>query len=97
MWLISRFNTGLQKHVQELLLFSECAPEKSLFVNPIFNLQLYETGERFKKYHCGRTISEEVIEPIHRVFAWILYSNDVDSGGKEFHLQKDRESDERRK
>ena len=32
-------NAGLQKYLQERPLFSESAPEKSLFVNPIFNLQ----------------------------------------------------------
>ena len=36
--IIRGINAGLQKYLQERPLFSECAPEKSLFVNPIFNL-----------------------------------------------------------
>ena len=34
-------NAGLQKYLQERPLFRECSPDKSLFVNPIFNLQRY--------------------------------------------------------
>ena len=44
-------NDGLQKYLQERPLFSECAPEQSLFVNPILNLQLYAPEEGFKKWH----------------------------------------------
>jgi len=37
-------NAGLQKYLQERPLFSECAPEQSLFVNPIltYNVMLLE-------------------------------------------------------
>ena len=47
--IIRGVNAGLQKYLKERPLFSECAPEKSLFVNPIFNLQRYAPGEGFKK------------------------------------------------
>ena len=52
-------NAGLQKFLEKRPLFSECAPAKTLFVNPIFNLQRYAPGEGFKKWHCELTISEE--------------------------------------
>ena len=67
--IIRGVNSGLQKHLQERSLFSKCCPEKSLFVNPIFNLQRYSPGEGFKEWHCDWTISEEATEPVHRVLA----------------------------
>ena len=66
-------------------------------MNPIFNLQRYAPGEGFKKWHCDWTISEEATEPVHRVLAWILYCNDVDSGGTEFHWQEYHETAEQGK
>ena len=90
-------NAGLQKYLDERPLFKECCPENSLFVNPIFNLQRYAPGEGFKKWHCDWTISEEATEPVHRVLAWIIYCNDVESGGTEFFWQKYHESAERGK
>ena len=46
--IIRGVNAGLQKYLQDRPRFSECAPAKSLFVNPIFNLQRYAPGEGFK-------------------------------------------------
>ena len=90
-------NAGLNKYLEEHPLVKECCPEKSLFVNPIFNLQRYAPGEGFKKWHCDWTISDEVTEPVHRILAWILYCNDVNSGGTEFSLQEHHETAERGK
>ena len=90
-------DAGLQKYLQDRPLFSKCSPEQSLFVNPIFNIQRYAPGEGFKKWHCDWTISEEATEPVHRVLAWILYCNDVESGGTEFHWQEYHETAERGK
>ena len=90
-------NAGLQKYLQERPLFRECFTEKSLSVNPIFNLQRYVPGEGFKKLQCDLTISEEATEPVHRVLAWILYCNDIDSGGTEFHWPEYHETAERGK
>ena len=78
-------------------MFRQCCPQQSLFVNPIFNLQHYAPGEGFKRWHCDWTISDEATEPVHRVLAWILYCNDVDEAGTEFHWQDHHEPAERGK
>ena len=88
---------GLERYLQERPLFRECCPEQALFVNPIFNLQHYAPGEGFKRWHCDWTISDEATEPVHRVLAWILYCNDVDEAGTEFHWQGHHEQAERGK
>ena len=88
---------GLERYLQERPLFRQCCPQQSLFVNPIFNLQHYAPGEGFKRWHCDWTISDEATEPVHRVLAWILYCNDVDEAGTEFHWQDHHESAERGK
>ena len=82
---------ALDKYLLERPLFRECCPEKDLFVNPIFNLQRYAPGEGFKSWHCDWTMGEEATEPVHRVLAWILYCNTVESAGTEFHWQKHHE------
>ena len=88
---------GLERYLQERPLFRQCCPQQSLFVNPIFNLQHYAPGEGFKRWHCDWTISDEATEPVHRVLAWILYCNDVDEAGTEFHWQDHHEPAERGK
>lgn len=88
---------GLERYLQERVLFRQCCPEQELFVNPIFNLQRYAPGEGFKCWHCDWTISDEATEPVHRVLAWILYCNDVPEGGTEFHWQDHHEPAERGK
>ena len=88
---------GLQRYIQERPLFRECCPDQDLFVNPIFNLQRYAPGEGFKRWHCDWTISDEATEPAHRVLAWILYCNNVDEAGTEFHWQDHHEPAERGK
>ena len=90
-------NAGLRKYLEDRPILEKCCPEQSLFVNPIFNLQRYAPGEGFIKWHCDWTISNEVTEPSNRVLAWILYCNDVDSGGTEFHWQEHHETAERGK
>ena len=88
---------ALGHYLRERPLFRDCCPERSLFVNPIFNLQRYAPGEGFKRWHCDWTISDEATEPVHRVLAWILYCNDVPEGGTEFHWQRHHEPAERGK
>ena len=88
---------GLERYLLERPLFRQCCPQQSLFVNPIFNLQHYAPGEGFKRWHCDWTISDEATEPVHRVLAWILYCNDVDEAGTEFHWQDHHEPAERGK
>ena len=88
---------ALNKYLQDRPLFRECSPEQSLFVIPIFNIQRYGPGEGFKRWHCDWTISEEATEPVHRVLAWILYCNDIDSAATEFYWQEHNESAERGK
>ena len=90
-------NAGLERYLVERPLLKECSPEKSLFVNPIFNLQRYAIGEGFKSWHCDWTISDEATEPANRVLAWILYCDDIESGGTEFHWQNHHEKSERGK
>ena len=90
-------SAGLDRYLQERPLFRDCCPEQALFVNPIFNLQHYAPGEGFKRWHCDWTISDEATEPVHRVLAWILYCNDVDEAGTEFHWQGHHEPAERGK
>jgi hypothetical protein len=80
-------SAGLKRYLAERPLFLEVCPERSLFVNPIFNLQRYAPGEGFRSWHCDWTTSEEATEPIRRVLAWILYLNTVPDGGTEFHWQ----------
>jgi hypothetical protein len=90
-------SAALEHYLQERPLLRDCCPERSLFVNPIFNLQRYAPGEGFKRWHCDWTISDEATEPVHRVLAWILYCNDVPEGGTEFHWQQHHEEAERGK
>jgi hypothetical protein len=80
-------SAGLQRYLAERPLFLEVCPERSLFVNPLFNLQRYRPGEGFRRWHCDWTTSDEATEPIRRVLAWILYCNTVPDGGTEFHWQ----------
>ena len=95
--LIRGVTAGLKQYLVERPLIKECCPNQSLFVNPIFNLQRYGAGEGFKKWHCDWTISNEATEPVNRVLAWILYCNDVKSGGTEFYWQNHHEKAERGK
>ena len=95
--IIRGVNAGLQQYLKDRPLLKECCPERSLFVNPIFNLQRYLPGEGFKKWHCDWTVSNEATEPNNRVLAWILYCNDVESGGTEFHWQGHHEPAEKGK
>ena len=88
---------GLNRWLEERPLFRDCCPEQEVFVNPIFNLQRYAPGEGFHRWHCDWTTSEEATEPIRRVLAWILYCNDVEEGGTEFHWQGHHEPAERGK
>lgn len=80
-------SAGLKRYLAERPLFLSCCPERSLFVNPIFNLQRYAPGEGFFSWHCDWNTSDEATEPIRRVLAWILYLNTVQDGGTEFHWQ----------
>ena len=95
--IIRGVNAGLKKYLEDHPLIKECCPDQTLFVNPIFNLQRYAPGEGFKKWHCDWTISNEATEPTNRVLAWILYCNDISSGGTEFHWQNHHEIAERGK
>ena len=90
-------NAALDHYLRERPLVRDCCPERSLFVNPIFNLQRYAPGEGFKRWHCDWTISDEATEPVHRVLAWILYCNSLPEGGTEFHWQEHHEEAERGK
>jgi hypothetical protein len=80
-------SAGLKRYLAEHPLFLECCPERSLFVNPLFNLQRYRPGEGFRSWHCDWSTVEEATEPIRRVLAWILYLNTLPEGGTEFHWQ----------
>ena len=88
---------ALEQYLRERPLFRAVCPDQELFVMPIFNLQRYAPGEGFKQWHCDWTISEEATEPVHRVLAWILYCNDVDNAGTEFHWQEHHEPAKRGK
>ena len=90
-------SVGLKRYLAERPLFLSCCPERSLFVNPIFNLQRYAPGEGFYSWHCDWNTSDEATEPIRRVLAWILYLNTVPDGGTEFHWQDHHEEAERGK
>ncbi len=95
--IIRGVTAALNKYLEERPLFRKCSPEQALFVIPIFNIQRYSPGEGFKRWHCDWTISDEATEPVHRVLAWILYCNDIDSAGTEFYWQEHYESAERGK
>jgi len=58
-------------------------------------LQRYAPGEELKTLYCDWTISNKATEPINRVLAWILYCNDIYSGGTEFYWQKYHEKAEK--
>lgn len=88
---------ALEQYLKERPLFRAVCPDQELFVMPIFNLQRYAPGEGFKQWHCDWTISDEATEPVHRVLAWILYCNDVDEAGTEFHWQGHHEAAKRGK
>jgi hypothetical protein len=66
-------SAGLRRWLAERPQFLECCPDRSLFVNPLFNLQHYGPGEGFAAWHCDWNTSDEATEPIRRVLAWILY------------------------
>ncbi|WP_320667966.1 2OG-Fe(II) oxygenase [Prochlorococcus sp. MIT 1307] len=95
--IIRGVNAALEQYLQEKPMFHRCCPQQSLFVNPIFNLQRYAPGEGFKNWHCDWTINDDATEPVHRVLAWILFCNDVESGGTEFYWQGHHEPAERGK
>ena len=42
-----------------------------------FNLQKYSPGDHFSKIHSERCN----LQSLHRIFAWMIYLNDVDDGG----------------
>jgi len=88
---------ALEQYLKERPLFRAVCPDQELFVMPIFNLQRYAPGEGFKQWHCDWTISDEATEPVHRLLAWILYCNDVDEAGTEFHWQGHHEAAKRGK
>lgn len=79
---------GLQHYLSERPLFLQACPEQNLFVPPLFNIQHYAPGEGFKAWHCDWSTASDATEPNNRVLAWILYCNDVDNGGTEFHWQR---------
>ncbi len=95
--IIRGVNAALEQYLQARPLFRQCSPEQTLFVNPMFNIQRYAPGEGFRSWHCDWTVSDEVTEPVHRVLAWILYCNDIDSAGTEFFWQDHHEPAERGK
>jgi hypothetical protein len=78
---------GLGQYLKEHPLLMEVMPERSLFVMPLFNLQRYAPGEGFKAWHADWSTAADATEPIRRVLAWILYLNNVENGGTEFHWQ----------
>ncbi len=85
--LMRAVSAGLNQYLKERELFSQVTPEGSLFVVPLFNLQSYAPGEGFKAWHADWSTADDITQPIRRVLAWILYLNDVDNGGTEFHWQ----------
>lgn len=88
---------ALEQYLKERPMFRTVCPEQELFVMPIFNIQRYAPGEGFKAWHCDWTISDEATEPVNRVLAWVLYCNDVEEAGTEFHWQEHHEEAERGK
>ena len=78
----------LKQYLADRRIFLQVCPERSLFVNPIFNLQRYLPGEGFKNWHCDWTTADDATDPIKRVLAWILYCNDVENAGTEFLWQE---------
>ena len=81
-------NAALQQYLKERPLFLEVCPQQGLFVPPLFNIQHYAPGEGFKAWHCDWSTETDATEPNNRVLAWILYCNDVNNGGTEFHWQQ---------
>lgn len=77
----------LKQYLADRPQFLQVCPERSLFVNPLFNLQCYRPGEGFKNWHCDWTTADDATEPIKRVLAWILYCNSVENAGTEFLWQ----------
>jgi len=79
---------GLKQYLAERPLLMQVCPERSLFINPLFNIQHYAPGEGFVAWHCDWSTEHDATEPITRVLAWILYCNDIDNAGTEFHWQQ---------
>ena len=52
----------------------------------IFNIGRYQQGQHFNGMHCERVSSS-----LHRVFAFMTYLNDVDSGGSTYFSHYDLE------
>ena len=53
-------------------------------ISNVMNIQKYNKGEGFKKYHCERTNRDSM----HRVLVFMTYLNTVKKGGTEFLYQK---------
>lgn len=59
-----------------------------LEISTLFNMQRYEPGEAFYKYHCEVGSAEYS----NRVLVWMMYLNDMTEGGEtEFYFQKEYE------
>ena len=86
--IVRAVEAGLQQYLKERPLFLQVCPEQNLFIPPLFNIQHYAPGEGFKAWHCDWSTANDATEPNNRVLAWILYCNDVDDGGTEFHWQQ---------
>jgi hypothetical protein len=71
---------GLEYYISQYQVLNDL-PRFSLID---FNLQKYEPGEGFYKWHCERSKGPTST----RVLVWMIYLNDVDDGGTEFLYQK---------
>ena len=78
-------NTGVEKYikkysVEKLIGIDSIASWSS---EPCANIQRFLPGEGYKSWHCE--IGNNNFSS--RVLVWMLYLNDIDDGGTEFHFQ----------
>ena len=54
-------------------------------INEIYNIQWYDKGQGFKRWHCERSTNDPLF--FERSLVFMTYLNDVDDGGTEFYYQ----------
>jgi hypothetical protein len=84
-------NSKLEKGLDSYMLEHPALDEIQKFILEGYNIQRYLPGEGFYNWHCensGYTGGGD------RVLAWMIYLNDVETGGTQFKSQKHTEKAE---
>ena len=84
--LLERYKQELKKCIDEYISKYEYA-KTPLTIDPYINIQRYDPGDAYYKWHCERITANPAFSKRHLVF--MTYMNDVtDQGETEFFYQK---------